>query len=269
MPGVSFDRAADFYDDTRGYPPGVPEQIRDALVRELRANRGIQCCEIGIGTGRIALPFLQAGYSYTGVDLSTAMLARLRAKLPGRVLPLSIGDVMFLPFASASFDVVLAAHVLHLVADWQQTLNEARRVLKPGGAFVSIHDSHREEADNAMYTQTYKQWNGILAELGYTPERPRRHGSFGIGEQVRAFAQAQGAQTRTSTLTEFTPAPTTARELVARLKARINSGEWAIPDAIHAEGIRRLEDWLDQECAQPDQPITGAVEVSALVAMWS
>jgi ubiquinone/menaquinone biosynthesis C-methylase UbiE len=70
MPGVVFDRATSFYDATRGFPPGVAEQVRDQIARCTGAGRSTRLLEIGVGTGRIALPFLQIGADYTGADLS-------------------------------------------------------------------------------------------------------------------------------------------------------------------------------------------------------
>ena len=48
--------------------------------------------EFGIGTGRIALPLAQRGVEVHGIDLSSAMVARLRAKLGGQDIPVAIGD---------------------------------------------------------------------------------------------------------------------------------------------------------------------------------
>jgi len=48
--------------------------------------------ELGIGTGRVALPLAQRGVEVHGIDLSTAMVARLRAKPGGDEIPVAIGD---------------------------------------------------------------------------------------------------------------------------------------------------------------------------------
>jgi SAM-dependent methyltransferase len=48
--------------------------------------------ELGIGTGRIALPLVQRGVRVAGIDLSTAMVAKLREKAGGESIPVAIGD---------------------------------------------------------------------------------------------------------------------------------------------------------------------------------
>ncbi|WP_414520260.1 class I SAM-dependent DNA methyltransferase, partial [Synechococcus sp. H55.10] len=84
---VCFDRAADFYDATRSFPPAVEEEIADAILAAVGATPETHFLEVGIGTGRIALPLIRRGCPYTGIDISERMLAVLRRKneLPHRV----------------------------------------------------------------------------------------------------------------------------------------------------------------------------------------
>src|SRR4051794_8638282 len=104
MSPVPFDRAAEYYDATRGYAEGSAERIRDAIVAYTGAGRNTRFLELGVGTGRIALPFIRAGYDCTGVDISPAMLARLADKLSGDMgtttyrFQLREADITALPF---------------------------------------------------------------------------------------------------------------------------------------------------------------------------
>src|SRR5262244_3993486 len=149
MPGVVFDRATSFYDATRGLPPGVAEQVRDQIRLCTSAGHDTRFLEIGVGTGRIALPFVQIGADYTGADLSLPMIEVLRKKVAaisegvGR-LKLALADAMALPFADASFDVIIMIHLLHLVSDWRETLRECRRVLGEGGWLVLSSNERAE-----------------------------------------------------------------------------------------------------------------------------
>ena len=147
MPGVNFDRAAAFYDATRALPDGVAEQVRDAVLDRVGARPGTRFLEVGVGTGRIALPFVRAGHAYCGVDLSAAMLGALREKLiAGPAQPgLACADAMALPFRPGVFDVVLLIHVIHLVDDHLQTLAEVRRVLRPNGRVIISANEYTEQ----------------------------------------------------------------------------------------------------------------------------
>src|SRR5260370_35583017 len=81
MPSLSFDRVAQTYDATRGYPPGVDQQIAKAIVDTVNAKPGTTFMEVGVGTGRIAFPLASLGHIYTGEDISAKMVKLLTAKL--------------------------------------------------------------------------------------------------------------------------------------------------------------------------------------------
>jgi SAM-dependent methyltransferase len=134
---VSFDRAAAYYDATRGLPPEVEDRVAARI--EAAAPPGARFLEVGVGTGRIALPLQRRGCWVAGIDLSAAMMAAYRDKAAAAGLPaprLLRGDVTRMPLADDSVDVVIEVHVLHLVPDWRRALGEIRRVLAPGGMVV-------------------------------------------------------------------------------------------------------------------------------------
>lgn len=133
--GVSFDRAAGYYDATRSLPERVRDELADILAAEL-AGRG-PCLEIGVGTGRIALPLGKRGVRLAGADIAPAMLERLVANAGGRPFPLMLADATRLPLAGGSFGAVLACHVLHLIPEWRSAVDEVIRVLRPGGLLLA------------------------------------------------------------------------------------------------------------------------------------
>ena len=88
----SFDQAAaDIYDSE----PRGDEQATVALLHELA--RGGPALELAVGTGRIALPLAARGIRVDGVDLSPAMVAKLRAKPGGDRLSITMGDFADVP----------------------------------------------------------------------------------------------------------------------------------------------------------------------------
>ena len=64
---LSFDRAADFYDNTRTLAPEVSERLTGEILRLAQATPDTTFLEPGIGTGRVALPLIEMGYAYTGL----------------------------------------------------------------------------------------------------------------------------------------------------------------------------------------------------------
>ncbi len=131
---ISFDRAASFYDATRGLPPEILAATCDAIAAELGTGPYL---EIGIGTGRIALPLAARGIDVYGIDIAGAMLDKLRENA-ANVTPVHIclADATSLPFGDNSFGGAYAIHVLHLIASWPDAVREMVRVTRPGGALV-------------------------------------------------------------------------------------------------------------------------------------
>ena len=94
----------------------------------------------GVGTG-LDLPLLPTLHRYTALDFSAAMLSRARlrgVKTQDKNLQVDwvLGDSMALPFADAQFDHVVLHLILAVVPQPELCLNEAERVLKPGGTIV-------------------------------------------------------------------------------------------------------------------------------------
>ncbi len=93
--------------------------------------------EVGIGTGA-NLDHYPAEASLTGIDWSPAMLdlARQRAEDTDRHVALHRTDAAALPFPDASFDTVAATFALCCIPDLCGALDEAMRVLRPGGRLL-------------------------------------------------------------------------------------------------------------------------------------
>ena len=121
----------------------VESPPNDALmqVAELHRQAGGQLLDIGCGAGRNALPLVRTGWTVTGVDLSSAMLAAAGARVQAERLSDRIRLVQApmdrLPFRDACFDFVVA-HGIWNLAPSDRTLDaavgEAARVARPGAA---------------------------------------------------------------------------------------------------------------------------------------
>jgi SAM-dependent methyltransferase len=127
------------YDATIG-EYGEPAAI-DAAVDFLAELAGDGAAlELGIGTGRIALPLAERGVPVRGIDLSEAMVARLRAKPGGDEIPVAIGD-----FATTRVDgtyslaYVVFNSIMNLRTQEAQIacFENATAHLEPRGCFVA------------------------------------------------------------------------------------------------------------------------------------
>ena len=131
------ERAAATYDDESDvFEPGAVDATVSFLAELAGAGRAL---ELGIGTGRVALPLAARGVPVHGIDLSRAMVARLRAKPGGDQLGVTIGD-----FATTEVDGTFALAYLVFNTIMNLTTQDAQVAcfrnaaahLKPGGCFV-------------------------------------------------------------------------------------------------------------------------------------
>lgn len=97
--------------------------------------RGKNVLEIGVGLGADYVEWLKAGADAIGVDLSfvSVNLARRRCEMANERPVLVVGDAEELPFPDNRFDLAYSYGVMHHSPDTQKCLDEAFRVLKPGG----------------------------------------------------------------------------------------------------------------------------------------
>jgi len=105
--------------------------------RSILATPASQALDLCCGTGDMTFALLRqsarSGARILGVDFSHAMLERARRKSTGTSLAWIEADALHLPFPDAQFDLVTAAFGFRNLADYDASLSEMVRVLKPGG----------------------------------------------------------------------------------------------------------------------------------------
>jgi len=136
--GYFGERAAARYDDPadRMFDPRVIGPAVDFLAALAGDGRAL---ELGIGTGRIALPLARRGVQVHGVDLSRAMVARLRAKPGGDAIAVTIGDFAATRVARPFALVYLVFNTINNLTTQQAQVacfRNAAAHLEPGGCFV-------------------------------------------------------------------------------------------------------------------------------------
>jgi SAM-dependent methyltransferase len=206
---VCFDRAADVYDTTRR--AAHPEVI-EALAEELSDCSSV--LELGVGTGRLAVPLMERGFQVVGVDLSRKMLDVGRGKGLERLV---LGNVCRLPLRPKSVDAVLAVHVLHLIESLRDVLSEA--VATARKKLVAITERY-EPPDRSMswfYGQAVRARGALPARRWVQPE-------LGIGMIVppRRFETVVRHEEREN-----------ADAALAALERRTWAITWDVPDDVH------------------------------------
>jgi ubiquinone/menaquinone biosynthesis C-methylase UbiE len=118
---------------------GASRSWRNKSLDRLQSEQGSDVLLTGIGTG-LDIEHLPQGPRYTGIDLTPAMLskAQQRAEQSHHEIELHEGDVMDLPFEDAQFDHVVMHLILAVVPEPHRALQEASRVVKPGGDLLIL-----------------------------------------------------------------------------------------------------------------------------------
>jgi 2-polyprenyl-6-hydroxyphenyl methylase/3-demethylubiquinone-9 3-methyltransferase len=100
-----------------------------------QATETLDVVDIGCGAGTQALMWAAAGHRVIGVDISAPLieLAAQRAAETQVAADFRVGSATSLPIADASVDIALVSELLEHLPEWQGCVNEAIRILRPGG----------------------------------------------------------------------------------------------------------------------------------------
>ena len=259
QPGLDYrfdTRVAVQYDALRGHPPEVSGEIGQAIAAQMDEHARV--LELGVGTGRIALPVAAAGCEVFGVDLSAHMLAALSRRLRADGLTnvhLAQGDITALPFRDGVFDGAMAVHVLHLVADWAAVLTQVSRLVRPGGTLVLGRDWVDPESFSGMirnhFRKTVVEVGTEMLPPGATAAAPPSGGApivkflMGLGTRPLGTEEVIAAEWRT----DLAP-----RQVLDGIRSRDDAESWVLPDDVLTETMRRLDAFAASRWPDLDQP---------------
>lgn len=234
----TFDRrVSEEYDRLRGHPADVSRQIGESIAKLAGANARV--LELGVGTGRIALPVVGAGCSVVGVDLSPDMLGHLQersANLNG-ALSLVRADISRLPLAPKSFDAVTAVHILHLVPEWRAALADAVAALRPNGCMIL----GRDWTDPiSMGGQIQDQFRRVVVEImGPQLKAPT------AGSAIAAAINEFGAVTERLGMDDVIAAEWIVQErpsdIITAIRTRAHAESWVLTDQFIEPVVARIE----------------------------
>ncbi|KGM89987.1 ubiquinone/menaquinone biosynthesis methyltransferase [Roseovarius mucosus DSM 17069] len=169
---------------------GIHRIWKDAMMDWLAPRAGQRLLDVAGGTGDISFRFLKrAGYGQaTVLDLTEPMLVegrkRAEAESMADSLDWVVGDAMALPFPDASFDVYTISFGIRNVTRPQEALNEAFRVLKPGGRLMVLEFS---QIPNDLMQKVYDLYSfNIIPRLGQMIANDRDSYQY-LVESIRKF----------------------------------------------------------------------------------
>jgi demethylmenaquinone methyltransferase/2-methoxy-6-polyprenyl-1,4-benzoquinol methylase len=140
-----FATIADRYDFiTVALSYGQDRRWKRRLMTLAAPRPGARALDLATGTGDIAFALAERGARVVGLDITLRMieLARDKRRRESRALReearFLVGDMLALPFASRSFDIVTTGYGLRNVPDLPAAIDEIGRVLAPGGQVLSL-----------------------------------------------------------------------------------------------------------------------------------
>lgn len=169
---------------------GIHRVWKDAMMDWLAPRAGQKLLDVAGGTGDISFRFLKrAGHGHSTVlDLTEPMLVegrkRAEADEMADQLDWVTGDAMALPFSDNTFDVYTISFGIRNVTRPQEALNEAYRVLKPGGRLMVLEFS---QIPNEMMQKVYDLYSfNIIPRMGQMIANDRDSYQY-LVESIRKF----------------------------------------------------------------------------------
>jgi len=164
FPGADTEVTARFYSEA--VPTVSINAAIAAIVQDAASSRKLKVLEIGAGSGSTANAILARGgnhidYCFTDVSSVFLQKARRRHGAAGnfRAERLDISqDPVSQGFAAGSFDVIVAANVLHATLSLESTLRNAGSLLKPGGVFLIAEATPGEDWSELVFGITDGWW---------------------------------------------------------------------------------------------------------------
>lgn len=249
----SFDkRVAGQYDAQRALPADVSRQVGTAIADITGQHARI--LELGVGTGRIALPVAAAGCDVVGIDISADMLQQLLETEPVRQQRLRLvnGDISRLPFRTEAFDAVTAVHVLHLVDEWQRIIDDSVAVLRPRSHFIMGRDWIDPESMSGQLQNELRR-----AVIGLAKDQLKAPASWndfsGRLEECGFVGLHTGTEDLIAAEWEVQVSPA---DFIAAVRRRTNPESWILTDDLMAPVVARLEAAVAEHWPGPDEPRT-------------
>ena len=256
---VSFDRAAAFYDATRALPEETLLAVSD-MVAEATRDRG-RCLEIGVGTGRIALPLHERGVDLYGIDISSAMLEKLRTKASERTpVRVMVADATDLPFLDDSFGSAVAVHVLHLIPRWKDAVRELARCVRPGGLLLfDIGSADRARAGGWM-GPVREMEERFITETGLVRRHP---GITAVAELDEVLAEVGAAGRDLDPIVGSLPLPLAL--ILSLFEHGVFAFTWGMDEQTRHRAAAAVGGWAAQRFGDLDEPR----EIEVVVAFRS
>jgi ubiquinone/menaquinone biosynthesis C-methylase UbiE len=270
-----FDQIADVYDETRR---GLDNDTLQGINDMLTSHGCHSILEIGVGTGRIAIPLVKSGYEVTGVDISRRMMEKARAKGMESLL---LAEGSKVPFRKKSFEATLLAHVFHLLDDPLSVMKEAARVSGVGvfalvrkrtetrswSLFYGVDSlagkkSESDEATRKFFEERRERFRKIFEKYGRDPSQIFRNWRR-EQEVLDTYPPDDLKVVSDTVVTE------NVENRIARLEKGSYSSVLRMPDEMRKEIIEEMRSYSSSLWTLPPEVVMRPRHEVYQIAMWN
>lgn len=238
---MSYAAIAPAYNELNAIPVEASQQIGAAVAAIVSGL----LLDLGAGASRITRPIAEAGVTSIALDNEYEMLRASAGSTPPPALWHVQGDVVRLPFGDKRFDAVFTSNVLHLVAEWEQALQEAVRVLRPEGLLIIGRDVLDPESCAGKLRSQLRRVVGTLDPS----MQPTAAAGPGL---IEAIGRLGGRPRQPIVAAEWTQEISPA-QLLTRMRTRQQNETWALNDELLAATMTELEAYAAETFPDPEQ----------------
>jgi SAM-dependent methyltransferase len=194
---------------------------------------------VGAGTGRVAVALAELGCDVIALEPALPMARALRSKAAALSVRVVAGEGAYLPLPTSRFEAVILARVLYLMQDWRAVVQEACRVLKPGGFL--LHEWGNGHAGEE-WVQVREKARTLFEEAGASaPFHPGARSEVEVDEYLLGVGLIRRSEL------PIGPGPSmTLADFLSRLVSGEFSYIWNVPLAVQEECLPQLQTWSER-----------------------
>ncbi|UCE13470.1 MAG: class I SAM-dependent methyltransferase [Candidatus Heimdallarchaeota archaeon] len=233
-----FDWASSFYDYTRAIPDELMNKIMKSFQENVKLTSKSRMLDIGIGTGRIAIPLARKLHLTTvGIDISIKMLQKCLEKTTScEEVQIINADALALPFQERQFEIILMCHILHFLPNAYHFIESLRPLLVPHCYYILL-EAYVDYSRSIPYQIYYNK----LKDLGYRKNQ-KYHGISRRGITVYLSKRGWKHDLHTSNATRII----STNDIVHFIRDRVFSSQRAIPEDLHRQSFGFLSQEIER-----------------------
>lgn len=143
---------------------GIVKVVLRVLGKRASEDPPLNVLDVGCGAGTLTMLWAKAGHHAHGLDVNAPLLAlaQERAEKDGLQAEFRVGSATDLPWPAETMDVCVVPELLEHVAEWERCLDEACRVLRPGGVLYISTSNKLCPKQNEFNLRFYSWYPGFL-----------------------------------------------------------------------------------------------------------